>query len=162
MTDAERIADDLFTNGEGQRADRLVLTVDGPPRLDLGGWSASAIADQIADHIEPLVATIRAQAAQIEALTAERDKGERIFQAVVYAFEGGDVPTDLLDHGMVRRGLKHRVAAEAQVQALQQALRKFGRHKDHCGLFNSRIASGCTCGLDALRAVAGDPAQEPK
>lgn len=37
--------DALFTNGSGQRADRLVLTsADG---RDLGGWCRSAVADQI-------------------------------------------------------------------------------------------------------------------
>lgn len=38
-TIAAKIARDLFTNGSGQRAQRLVLTIDGPPVRDLGGWS---------------------------------------------------------------------------------------------------------------------------
>jgi hypothetical protein len=33
---------------------------------------------------------------------------ERIFQAVVYAFEGRDVPLDTLTHGMVKRALAYR------------------------------------------------------
>ena len=45
---AEQIADDLFTNGDGKRADRLVLTADGPPRRDLGGWSRRAVMDRVA------------------------------------------------------------------------------------------------------------------
>ena len=36
---AERIAEALFTNGAGQQAERLVLTIDGPPKRYLGGWS---------------------------------------------------------------------------------------------------------------------------
>jgi hypothetical protein len=42
---AEQIADDLFTNGEGKPADRLVLTVNG--RRDLGGWSRGAVIDRV-------------------------------------------------------------------------------------------------------------------
>ena len=45
--DVELIVNDLFINGGGQRADRLVLTDDGPPTRDLGGWSRAAIADRI-------------------------------------------------------------------------------------------------------------------
>lgn len=44
---AERIANDLFRNGSNQLAERLVLTIDGPPKRDLGGWSEKALADQI-------------------------------------------------------------------------------------------------------------------
>ena len=45
---AEQIADELFTTGDGKRADRLVLTLDGPPRRDLGGWSRRAVLDRLA------------------------------------------------------------------------------------------------------------------
>lgn len=38
-TVATEIADALFTNGSGDRAKRLVLTIDGPPKRDLGGWT---------------------------------------------------------------------------------------------------------------------------
>lgn len=44
---AKRIADDLFVNGMGQEAERLVLTVDGPPTRDLGGWCKAAVVDRI-------------------------------------------------------------------------------------------------------------------
>ncbi len=47
----ERIADRLFTNGQGKRAGRLVLTVDGPPKLDLGGWCRAAVIDQIVEEL---------------------------------------------------------------------------------------------------------------
>lgn len=40
---AVAVAQDLFTNGQGERADRLVMTVDGTPKLDLGGWSMAAV-----------------------------------------------------------------------------------------------------------------------
>lgn len=36
---AREIAKDLFTDGSGERAERLVLTVDSPPARTLGGWS---------------------------------------------------------------------------------------------------------------------------
>lgn len=45
---ARRIARDLFTNGLGQHADRLVLTVDGPAPRDLGGLAERVVSDQIA------------------------------------------------------------------------------------------------------------------
>ena len=43
---AERIARDLFTNGQGEHADRLVLVVAGVS-YDLGGWCESAVVDRI-------------------------------------------------------------------------------------------------------------------
>ncbi len=43
------IAEDLFINGSGQLAQRLVLTVDTPTKRDLGGWSQAAMADRIGD-----------------------------------------------------------------------------------------------------------------
>jgi hypothetical protein len=44
---ASAIARALFTNGQGEVADRLILTVDGPRPRDLGGWSEAAAIDQI-------------------------------------------------------------------------------------------------------------------
>ena len=49
---AERIAERLFRNGQGQRADRLVLTLGGdhlgqPERPNLGGWGFLPAVDQI-------------------------------------------------------------------------------------------------------------------
>lgn len=46
---ARRVARRLFMNGAREQADRLVLTADGPPKRDLGGWSKEAAVDQIAD-----------------------------------------------------------------------------------------------------------------
>lgn len=43
---ATLIARDLFTNGGGSRADRLVLVQDGKPQ-DLGGWSMQPVIDRI-------------------------------------------------------------------------------------------------------------------
>lgn len=43
---AEAIAADLFTNGSGDHADRLVM-IDGAGR-NLGGWSERAMANRIA------------------------------------------------------------------------------------------------------------------
>jgi thiamine biosynthesis lipoprotein ApbE len=45
---AQEIADDLFMNGQGQEATRLVLTVDRPLKLDLGGLSKPVVVDRIA------------------------------------------------------------------------------------------------------------------
>lgn len=53
----------------------------------------------------------------LAALQAQETKGERVFQAVVYAFEGKPVPEDLADHGMVRRGRKH---YESAVESIRQ------------------------------------------
>ena len=46
---ADYITEDLFTNGSGERADRLVLTIDGPPKRDLGGWGKLPFADRLRD-----------------------------------------------------------------------------------------------------------------
>jgi hypothetical protein len=43
----EQFVDGLFTNGSGQKADRLVLTVDLKPPRDLGGWCRGAVVDRI-------------------------------------------------------------------------------------------------------------------
>ncbi len=44
---AKLMARDLFTNGQNERATRLVLTVDGNPPRDLGGWNEAAVADRL-------------------------------------------------------------------------------------------------------------------
>jgi hypothetical protein len=44
---AREIASDLFVNGQGERCQRLVLTIDGPPARNIGGWSESAVAFRI-------------------------------------------------------------------------------------------------------------------
>ena len=45
---AKRVADKLFVNGQGQEAQRLVLTSsDGK---DLGGWCKQAIIDQLTTY----------------------------------------------------------------------------------------------------------------
>ncbi len=49
---AERIARDLFTNSQGQRATRLVLTVDGDPPRDLGGLAERVVVDRIIAALE--------------------------------------------------------------------------------------------------------------
>jgi hypothetical protein len=48
---ARKIALDLFVNGQGEHADRLVLTIGGPPKRDLGGWGERVVVDMIADHL---------------------------------------------------------------------------------------------------------------
>lgn len=44
---AEAIVSDLFTNGNNQRARRVVLTGDTPETRDLGGWTAAGAADRV-------------------------------------------------------------------------------------------------------------------
>lgn len=46
---AREIADDLFHNGVGQEADRLVLTLQ--PNRDIGGWCKQAVVDRIASAL---------------------------------------------------------------------------------------------------------------
>lgn len=43
----ERFVAGLFTNGNGDTADRLVLTSDGPPKRDLGGWGRKPVEDRV-------------------------------------------------------------------------------------------------------------------
>jgi hypothetical protein len=43
------------------------------------------------------------------------EKSERVFQAVVYAYEGREVPRDLEEHGMVKRARKYRQALAAKL-----------------------------------------------
>lgn len=47
---AAKIAEDLFTNGVNEKADRLVLTSEDG--RDLGGWSKSAATQRIHDLLE--------------------------------------------------------------------------------------------------------------
>jgi hypothetical protein len=47
---AETIADELFVNGFGEQADRLVLLDDAG--RNLGGWSKTAVVDRITACIE--------------------------------------------------------------------------------------------------------------
>lgn len=56
----ECILDRLFTNGAGEKADRLVLTVDGPLRRDLGGWSRAGASAAI---VAGLAAAVQGAAA---------------------------------------------------------------------------------------------------
>jgi hypothetical protein len=52
---AETIVDDLFINGQGEEAQRLVLM--NRDERPLGGWSRAAVTERIArtlkEHIEP-------------------------------------------------------------------------------------------------------------
>ena len=46
---AQRIADKLFVNGNGQKAERLVLM--SPAQKDLGGWCKQAVIDRIVESL---------------------------------------------------------------------------------------------------------------
>lgn len=47
---AERIAEDLFTNGDGEKANRLVMETASP--LKGSGWSKAAVIDRIAEALK--------------------------------------------------------------------------------------------------------------
>jgi hypothetical protein len=66
----ERIAEHLFTNGDGQRAERLVLTVDGPPKRDLGGWCFAAVVDYLRDQLAALAVEASAGSVTLSATDA--------------------------------------------------------------------------------------------
>lgn len=57
---ANRIARDLFTFGTGERADRLVLLIERPLCRDLGGWSESALAERVYQHLSGVIVEGRA------------------------------------------------------------------------------------------------------
>ena len=62
---AERIARDLFTNGNRQRADRLLLVREpggarGSYQVDLGGWCEPAMADRIERALRRVTITLYA------------------------------------------------------------------------------------------------------
>lgn len=59
----EKIVEDLFTNGFGQKAERLVLTsVDG---RDLGGWCRGAMRDRILDGLNAEAGRIADQGEEV-------------------------------------------------------------------------------------------------
>lgn len=45
-----RLLDELFTNGQGKVAERLVLT--GKDGKDMGGWGRNAVASLVATHLD--------------------------------------------------------------------------------------------------------------
>jgi len=60
---ARDIADDLFTNGTGERATRLVLMLEDPgnPRFELGGWGIAAMAHRISTHLQQRVSALQSR-----------------------------------------------------------------------------------------------------
>lgn len=48
QTIARKIADHVFVNGQGEKANRLVLTTDVPTHFDLGGWGKEPFIDRVA------------------------------------------------------------------------------------------------------------------
>jgi len=52
---ARAIADDLFVNGRGEKADRLVLWVDADER-NLGGWAHVAVVTRIVNILKRMTA----------------------------------------------------------------------------------------------------------
>ena len=66
---AEKIAERLFTNGVGKRAERLKLVIDpkgSEPERDLGGWCERAAADQIEKILDETAAVRQAAAERVQ------------------------------------------------------------------------------------------------
>lgn len=100
MQVAERIARSLFTNGQGQRAQRLVLTVDGPPLRDLGGWCERAVVDRIAEALAQSAAASRVEPPASPSLT------EREIQEVLSHYADGAY-RDRIEAALTARGANH-------------------------------------------------------
>lgn len=69
---AIRIVDRLFTNGAGERAQRLTLTVDRPRYRDLGGWGELAAIDQVQQVLDSVCSEPRSEQ-EAELLAVVRD-----------------------------------------------------------------------------------------
>lgn len=70
---AERIADDLFQNGQGEKVERLTLELENG-RYG-GGWCRAAVVDRVDLHIKNLLAELERLAQEnrdLRALDAER------------------------------------------------------------------------------------------
>jgi hypothetical protein len=94
--------------------------------------------------------------ARLQVVEAEQVKGERVFQAVVYAFEGHEVPEDLREHGMVRRGRKHREAAEATLSRVREFLNEVRQHDSSM----SRRAEADALWREVTALDAGQPGRD--
>ena len=111
---AERIAESLFVNGFGDRADRLVLTVDKPQKRDLGGLGFGPTIDRIEaglreyagrvvqdeqEWVEKVRPSVRAFALAMEATLHKHSakKGNQNGANGRSGWRQDDVP-DLLDH----------------------------------------------------------------
>jgi len=53
----QHIVDDLFVNGFGEHADRLVMTKDSDPQRPLGGWSKRAVLQRVREALLCLTGT---------------------------------------------------------------------------------------------------------
>jgi len=53
---AQLLVQELFQNGSGEEAARLVLTIDTPVHRDLGGWSRLAAQNRITDILREVYA----------------------------------------------------------------------------------------------------------
>jgi hypothetical protein len=110
-------------------------------------------ADSTFSHLRDEAVILRqaadALASSQEALQQDREKSERVFQAVVYAFEGKPVPPDLEAHGMVNRGRKHWEASQEALRAAERA------HADEIADMMRELEStaelACRQGRDALK-----------
>lgn len=83
------------------------------------------VREKVIEHLQTEIAAMKADheqaTQQIAALTQELEKGERVFEAMVYAFEGREVPEDFREHSMVRRAEKQVVAQLLHAQVLKRA-----------------------------------------
>jgi hypothetical protein len=96
---AERLTTELFTNGQGQHADRLVLTqrLGSGAEADLGGWCELAVRDRIISALQ--------------SLARERDDLQRALNATTY------------QRDEAWSGLREAEAALATLRANEDAIR---------------------------------------
>lgn len=116
----EQIVDDLFVNGAGDRADRLVLTVDGPPSCDLGGWCRGALRDRLVAALQARETDrfVRYQVVR----QAEREEGKPNRYSV-YGFKADGLMVRI-DEVYLRDHDEALAAAEAEQAILRQEIER--------------------------------------
>jgi hypothetical protein len=117
---ARELVAELMRNGAGEKADRLVLTVDDSTPRDLGGWCAGAIEDRI-------TAAIEADRQEVEAVALERaSRTASLFTVNPDRSIHPDIPWEKMTEAaqMVAHTTAQQIAAE--LTALAASARKGG------------------------------------
>lgn len=78
---AKQIAEQLFTNGAGEKAQRLVLELPG--KRDGGGWCQKAVEDQVAERIAQLQADNQRLQGERDALQATLDEAKKGWDSAI-------------------------------------------------------------------------------
>jgi hypothetical protein len=116
---AERLTNELFTNGQGQHADRLVLTqrLGSGAEADLGGWCERAVRDRILSALQSL-------AQEREALRANEDA---IRSAYGWKRDGRELP-DLVADLAARLSVQEPRGQEGATGAEKSIVRTHNTH----------------------------------